>query len=111
MVDFKLGGIQETKARMSGGIRLGVVKFIVRALTAMGYQVLHPTPLTKSMPFTRSLNYFAPRLVLVCSKQACMVFLSHGAASSSGECSVAIPCLSFHRHGQLSSHALALFCH
>lgn len=38
MVDFKLGGIQETKARMSGGIRLGVVKFIVRALTAMGYQ-------------------------------------------------------------------------
>jgi DNA (cytosine-5)-methyltransferase 1 len=41
MVDFKLGGVQETKARMSGGIKLGVVKFILRALTAMGYQVLH----------------------------------------------------------------------
>lgn len=38
MVDFKLGGVQETKARMSGGIKLGVVKFILRALTAMGYQ-------------------------------------------------------------------------
>jgi DNA (cytosine-5)-methyltransferase 1 len=39
MVDFKLGGVQVTKARMAGGIKLGVVKFIVRALTAMGYQV------------------------------------------------------------------------
>lgn len=47
MVDFKLGGVQETKARMSGGIKLGVVKFILRALTAMGYQVLHLVPIAR----------------------------------------------------------------
>lgn len=50
MVDFKLGGVQVTKARMSGGIRLGVVKFILRALTAMGYQVHLPLAHVRSSP-------------------------------------------------------------
>ncbi|KAJ1926787.1 hypothetical protein IWQ60_003489 [Tieghemiomyces parasiticus] len=39
MVNFMLGGTQAGQARIAGGIKMGVVKFIIRALTSMGYQV------------------------------------------------------------------------
>ncbi|KAJ1651493.1 hypothetical protein IWQ61_007957 [Dispira simplex] len=38
MVHFKLGGEQSGSTKIIGGIKMGVIKFIVRALTSMGYQ-------------------------------------------------------------------------
>ncbi|ORX99839.1 S-adenosyl-L-methionine-dependent methyltransferase [Basidiobolus meristosporus CBS 931.73] len=38
MLAFKLGGEQDGTNRIKGGIKMGVVKFILRALTSMGYQ-------------------------------------------------------------------------
>ncbi|CAG8512544.1 12197_t:CDS:10 [Ambispora leptoticha] len=38
MIAFRLGGEQDGKTKIKGGISMGVVKFILRALTAMGYQ-------------------------------------------------------------------------
>ncbi|KAJ1965875.1 hypothetical protein IWQ62_002557, partial [Dispira parvispora] len=38
MVHFKLGGEQSGSTKIVGGIKMGVIKFIVRALTSMGYQ-------------------------------------------------------------------------
>jgi DNA (cytosine-5)-methyltransferase 1 len=34
---FKLGGTQATKAKISGGIKGGVMKWILKALTSLGY--------------------------------------------------------------------------
>ncbi|KAJ1968533.1 hypothetical protein H4R35_006401, partial [Dimargaris xerosporica] len=39
MLQFRLGGTQTGAARVTGGIEFGVLKFIIRALTSMGYQV------------------------------------------------------------------------
>ncbi|KAJ3126613.1 hypothetical protein HK098_007368 [Nowakowskiella sp. JEL0407] len=39
LVTFKLGGEQAGTNRISGGIQMGVVKFIIRALLSMDYQV------------------------------------------------------------------------
>ena len=38
MLAFRLGGEQDGRTKIKGGISMGVVKFILRALTAMGYQ-------------------------------------------------------------------------
>ncbi|KAG9296763.1 hypothetical protein G9A89_001396 [Geosiphon pyriformis] len=38
MLMYKFGGEQDGKTKIKGGITMGVVKFILRALTAMGYQ-------------------------------------------------------------------------
>lgn len=38
MVAFKLGGEQDGTNKIKGGIKMGVVKFILRCLTSMGYQ-------------------------------------------------------------------------
>ncbi|KAF7722914.1 hypothetical protein EC973_002594 [Apophysomyces ossiformis] len=38
LVNFKLGGEQEGTNRIKGGIQMGVVKYILRCLTSMGYQ-------------------------------------------------------------------------
>ncbi|KAJ1983305.1 hypothetical protein H4R34_001360 [Dimargaris verticillata] len=39
MLQFRLGGSQTGATRVTGGIEFGVLKFIMRALTSMGYQV------------------------------------------------------------------------
>ncbi|KAJ2084197.1 hypothetical protein H4R24_000270 [Coemansia sp. RSA 988] len=38
LIDYRLGGVQIGPGRVSGGIKMGVLKFILRALTTMGYQ-------------------------------------------------------------------------
>jgi DNA (cytosine-5)-methyltransferase 1 len=38
MLSFRLGGAQAGTNRIQGGIKMGVVKFIIRALTTMGYE-------------------------------------------------------------------------
>ncbi|KAJ1981436.1 hypothetical protein H4R33_005251 [Dimargaris cristalligena] len=38
MVRFRLGGTQDSSAKIKDGIKMGVLKFIIRALTSMGYQ-------------------------------------------------------------------------
>ncbi|KAJ2227696.1 hypothetical protein GGF40_000060 [Coemansia sp. RSA 1286] len=38
LLNYKLGGIQLGKGRIGGGIEMGMLKFILRTLTTMGYQ-------------------------------------------------------------------------
>ncbi|KAJ1935522.1 hypothetical protein FBU59_005358, partial [Linderina macrospora] len=38
LLDYKLGGKQVGTGRVEGGIKMGVLKFILRTLTTMGYQ-------------------------------------------------------------------------
>ncbi|KAJ2788061.1 hypothetical protein GGI15_000236 [Coemansia interrupta] len=38
LLDYRLGGVQLGKGRIGGGIKMGMLKFIVRVLTTMGYQ-------------------------------------------------------------------------
>ncbi|KAJ2806226.1 hypothetical protein H4R20_001770, partial [Coemansia guatemalensis] len=38
LIDYRLGGVQIGPGRVSGGIKMGALKFILRALTTMGYQ-------------------------------------------------------------------------
>ncbi|KAJ1917519.1 hypothetical protein H4219_003152 [Mycoemilia scoparia] len=38
LLQYRLGGEQDGRARIVGGVKMGMLKFILRSLTAMGYQ-------------------------------------------------------------------------
>ncbi|KAJ2725504.1 hypothetical protein GGI07_001260 [Coemansia sp. Benny D115] len=38
LLNYRLGGVQQGKGRIGGGIEMGMLKFILRTLTTMGYQ-------------------------------------------------------------------------
>lgn len=45
MLQFKLGGKQNGVNKVEGGIKMGVLKFIIRSLIAMKYVLAPDTPL------------------------------------------------------------------
>lgn len=96
MVTFRLGGTQDG-VRVVGGVSMGVVKLILRTLTAMDYQVsvLSLCSLLSVIQCLMCSEIFLFRCALVFNKLECLVSLKAG--------------LNFHIHYQLSYKNVLLF--